>query len=48
MIMPVKKGLELKEKHPDIFVIFIWRLIPKKKDKYGTYYSTRMSLLCMN
>ena len=48
MILSVKKGLELKKKHPEIFTIFIWQLIPKKTDKYGEYFETRMSLICMN
>jgi len=48
MIFPVKEGLELYKKNPQIFTIFIWRLFPKKKDKYGEFYSTRMSVICLN
>jgi len=48
MIYPIKKCFALKKSYPNLFEIRIWKLIPKKIDIFGEYYSTRMSVICLN
>lgn len=47
-MLSIKESLDLVKNNPKIYFICIWRLYPKKNDKFGEYYSTRMSVMCLN
>ncbi len=46
--LTIEEAFKIRDSHPEIFEVIIWRLYPKKKDEFGQYYSTRIGIVCLN